>query len=81
MTAYTVSLFTLYPYPAYRSSYRPSKRPSTRKMSPTKNSEYDHTSEEWEAQRDLFTHHYAVEDRPLREVKEIMETSYGFCAT
>lgn len=81
MTVYTASLYTLYPYPLYILSSRPSKRASTRKMSPTKNSEYDHTSEEWEAQRDLFTHHYAVEDRPLREVKEIMENSYGFCAT
>jgi hypothetical protein len=50
-------------------------------MSSSKNSEYDHTSDEWEAQRDLFTHYYAVEDKPLREVKEIMETHYGFRAT
>lgn len=50
-------------------------------MSSSRNSEYDHTSEEWEAQRDLFTHYYAVEDKPLREVKEIMENQYGFRAT
>ncbi|KIN01170.1 hypothetical protein OIDMADRAFT_145279 [Oidiodendron maius Zn] len=50
-------------------------------MSSSRHSEYDHTSEEWEAQRDLFTHYYAVEDKPLREVKEIMENQYGFRAT
>jgi hypothetical protein len=50
-------------------------------MSSSRNSEFDHTSEEWEAQRDIFTHYYAVEDKPLREVREIMEAQYGFRAT
>lgn len=47
----------------------------------SKGSECDHTTGEWEAHRDLFTHYYAVEDKPLRQVREIMETHHGFCAT
>lgn len=72
---------TPYPYTQHISSASSWGPSSSGKMSSSKNSEFDHTSEEWEAQRDIFTHYYAVEDKPLREVKEIMESQYGFRAT
>lgn len=81
MSTYPFSQLTPYPCPRYLSSTGYWGYASTHRMSSSRNSEYDHTSQEWEAQRDLFTHYYAVEDKPLREVKEIMETQYGFRAT
>lgn len=81
MTTYTFSSATPYTYPAYYSSTHSWRCPPAFKMSSSRNSEFDHTSEEWEAQRDIFTHYYAVEDKPLREVREIMEAQYGFRAT
>lgn len=72
---------TKYPYTQHISSTDSWGSSSPGKMSSSKHSEFDHTSEEWEAQRDIFTHYYAVEDKPLREVREIMESQYGFRAT
>jgi len=42
---------------------------------------YDHTPEEWEEQRELFTRLYSVVDKPLKEVKGLMEELRGFRAT
>jgi hypothetical protein len=50
-------------------------------MSSSQQSEYEHSTAEWEAQREIFTYYYVTEDKPLWEVKEIMENSYGFRAT
>ncbi|PSS18495.1 hypothetical protein M430DRAFT_276007 [Amorphotheca resinae ATCC 22711] len=47
----------------------------------SQSSDFDHSTEEWEAQRELFTHYYVIEDKPLWEVKSIMENTYGFRAT
>jgi hypothetical protein len=41
----------------------------------------DHSAEEWDAHRDLFTRYYIVQDKPLSEVKVIMESQHGFRAT
>ncbi|KAF7955624.1 hypothetical protein EAE96_004550 [Botrytis aclada] len=41
----------------------------------------EHSPEEWERQRLVFTQLYATEDKPLKEVMKIMENEYGFRAT
>jgi hypothetical protein len=41
----------------------------------------DHSAEEWEVHRELFTRYYIIEDKPLPEVKVIMEYQHGFKAT
>src|SRR5271155_5864971 len=42
---------------------------------------YPPTQQDWDNYRDIFTRLYQVEDRPLNEVKELLEQHYGFKAT
>jgi hypothetical protein len=39
------------------------------------------TATEWDAHRSSFTHHYISEDKPLKEVMQIMASRFGFRAT
>ncbi|KAF7900036.1 hypothetical protein EAF00_004372 [Botryotinia globosa] len=41
----------------------------------------EHSAEEWKRQRITFTKLYTTEDKPLKEVMNIMENEYGFRAT
>ena len=41
----------------------------------------DHSTEEWEAHRGLFSQYYTLEDKSLSEVRVIMEYQHGFSAT
>lgn len=40
-----------------------------------------HTSQEWEDQRSEITRLYLTENRPLKDIVEIMEREFSFCAT
>ena len=42
---------------------------------------YPPSRRDWEAHRELFTRLYQAEERPLKEVMEIMKDRYGFRAT
>lgn len=42
---------------------------------------YPPTQQDWDNYRDIFTRLYQVQDRPLKEVKELLEQHYGFKAT
>jgi hypothetical protein len=42
---------------------------------------YPPSRRDWEARRELFTRLYQAEERPLKEVMEIMKDRYGFRAT
>lgn len=39
------------------------------------------TQRDWDNYRNIFTQLYQVEERPLKEVKELLEQHYGFKAT
>jgi hypothetical protein len=39
------------------------------------------TSQEWEDQRSEITRLYLTENKPLKDIVEIMERKYSFCAT
>ncbi|KAM0136778.1 hypothetical protein ACHAO1_004337 [Botrytis cinerea] len=41
----------------------------------------EHSAEEWESQRSIFTQLYLTEGKSLKEVMETMESKYGFRAT
>jgi hypothetical protein len=41
----------------------------------------EHSTLEWEKQRERFTQLYNEEDRTLSEVRSMMESLYGFTAT
>jgi hypothetical protein len=43
--------------------------------------EYPPTQRDWDNYRSIFTELYQVEDRPLKEVKYLLERYYGFKAT
>lgn len=43
--------------------------------------EYPPARQDWENYRIIFTELYQVQDRPLKEVKELLEQRYGFRAT
>lgn len=43
--------------------------------------EYPPTRKDWESYRGIFTQLYQVEEKPLKTVKELLETQYGFKAT
>lgn len=42
---------------------------------------YPPTQQDWDNYRDIFTRLYQVEDRSLKEVKELLQQHYGFRAT
>lgn len=81
MTTYPFSRLTPYPFRRHLSSSRSSPHFSVYRMAANRNSECDHTTAEWEAHKDLFSHYYAEEHRPLHQVRDIMEFQHGFCAT
>jgi hypothetical protein len=56
------------PYHAYERSLRPVP-------------EYPPSQKDWESYRGIFTQLYQVEEKPLKVVKELLETQYGFKAT
>jgi hypothetical protein len=43
--------------------------------------EYPPSPKDWESYRGIFTQLYQVEEKPLKAVKELLETQYGFKAT
>jgi hypothetical protein len=56
------------PYHAYDRSFAPIP-------------EYPPSLRDWESYRGIFTQLYQVEEKPLKVVKELLETQYGFKAT
>lgn len=55
----------------------PSREPSVVALEPPK---YP-TAQEWDKIKPVFTKLYRTENRPLREVKDILERNHGFVAT
>jgi hypothetical protein len=43
--------------------------------------EYPPSPKDWESYRGIFTQLYQIEEKPLKAVKELLETQYGFKAT
>lgn len=43
--------------------------------------EYPPSQKDWESYRGIFTQLYQIEEKPLKVVKELLETQYGFKAT
>lgn len=51
------------------------------RMATTRASAYPQASAEWEEHRETITQLYLAENRPLKDVKKVMEELHGFKAT